>query len=329
MKVSLKEIGDRLGVSVATVSRALHRDSKVRGSTAERVRAALAEAGYRLDPVVSAGMSRIRQRSFYRETLAWCGDSPRGELPWLADLFRSVEDYGARLGYGVEYFRIVRGTPRELGRLASVWRARGIRGVLLGPFRRGRAELPFPSWEGFSWVSIGHSPGGGVLHEVGRDYASDIDTALEWLAGRGCRRPGFVLDPGVGHLFRRPLLQAALLRRHGEGGRGGGEPFCELDPERPEAFARWLGARRPDGVILPRALREPLREMTAALDGLPRVLLSPPDRADARGTPHFVARYEVIGQAAVNLLHRLLSNREFGPPAYRQTVALSSIWSDG
>lgn len=250
-------------------------------------------------------------------------------MPWLADFFGAVEAFGGRLGYGVEYFRFERATAYELGRLASIWRARGIRGVLMGPFRTGRAELPFPSWEGFSWVSIGHALDTPVLHSVGRDYESDIETALAWLAARGCRRPGFILDPGVGHIFRRPLLQAALVRRHAERGAGSREPFYELEPGRPEEFGRWVRESRPDGVIFPRALREPLRRMTAALDGLPRVLLSPPDLAYARGTPHFSARYEVIGQAAVNLLHRLLSNREFGLPAYKQTVALSSVWSEG
>lgn len=293
-------------------------------ATTERVQAALKQAGYQLDPVVSAGMSKIRQRSFYRETLAWCGDCPRETMPWLSSFFRSVENYGARLGYAVEYFHFRQGTPRELARLASIWRARGIRGVLLGPFRSGRTGLAFP-WEGFAWVSIGHAVDTPTLHSVGRDYATDIKTALDWLKSQGCRGPCFIQDPEVAHLFRRPMLEAALLHYHGASPRPR-EPFYEIDPKRPEAFGRWFRANRPDGVILSRKLSEPLRRMTAAVDGLPQVLLS---STETRGVAHFTARYEVIGQAAVNLTHRLLINREFGLPAYKQTVALNSVLFTG
>lgn len=322
MNPPLHQIAAGLGLSTSTVSRALHQDPRVRGVTMERVQAALKKTGYQLDPVVSAGMSKIRQKRFYRETLVWCGDSPRKSMPWLAPFFQSVESYGARLGYNLEYFHFERATPRALARLASIWKARGMRGVLLGPFRSGHAELPFP-WAGLAWTLIGHPPESPVLHSVGRDYESDIKAALAWLEARGCRRPCFVQDPGVNHLFRQPMLQAALVYYQGVRSRPR-EPFYELNPERPAEFLAWFKANRPDGVILPRSLRPPLRRMTEPLAGVPRVSLSPPDAPDARDDAHFTARYEVIGQVAVNLLHRLLSNREFGLPAYKQTVALNS-----
>lgn len=326
MKASLREIADRLGVSVATVSRALHRDPKVRAVTTERVHAELKKGGYQLDPVVSAGMSRIRQKSFYRETLAWCGDSPHESMPWLAPLFESVESYGTRLGYSVEYFRFDRGTPRELARLASIWRARGIRGVLLGPFRERHEDLRFP-WKDLAWVSIGHALDKPVVHSVGRDYASDMQAALAWLEERGARRPCCLLDPRVNHLFKSPLTQAMLVHYDGKP-RAPREPWHELDADKPGDFAAWIKRNRPDGLILPRSPRAPLWQLLTPLAGLPRVLLSPPDRTETRHDPHFGARYEVIGQASVNLLHRLVSNREFGLPAYKQTVALSSVFSE-
>jgi len=325
MSITLRHIAARLGVSVATVSRALREDPRVRPETARRVLAAVAATGYQPDPVVSAGMAKIRRRDFYRETLAWCGDCPRGEQPWLAPLFRAVEDYGARLGYGVEYYHFERPTPRALARLASIWRARGIRGVLLGPLRAGHAELPFP-WDGLAWVTIGHVLESPVLHSVERDYAADIATGLVWLKRRGCRRPCFLLDPGVAHLFRKPLVQASLLHYHRASPRPR-EPYHELDPSAPEAFLAWFKANRPDGVVLPRSLSPALERMTRPLAGLPRVFLSTPERSDPQTDLHFTARFEVIGQVSVNLLHRLLGNREFGVPAYKQTVALSSLRS--
>lgn len=324
---TLRQIAARLGLSPSTLSRALHRDPRVNAATAERVQAALAKAGYQLDPVVSAGMSKIRQKNHYRETLVWCGDSPHASMPWLASFFVSLENYGNRLGYAVEYFHFAKADARELSRMASIWRARGIRGVLLGPFRSGRADLPFP-WDDFAWVSVGHPPSFPVLHSVGRDYGSDIDAALAWLEARGCRRPCFLLDPGVNHLFRQPMMQASLL--HYQGRRGGPRaPLHELNAAKPAEFSAWVKTNRPDGLIVPRSPRPALRQLLASVADLPRISLSPPDTPDTRTDAHFTARYEVMGQVAVNLLHRLLSNREFGPPAYKQTIVLNSQLNDG
>lgn len=323
---TLRQIAEKLGVSTSTVSRALHRNPLVNGATTERVQAALRKAGYQLDPVVSAGMSRIRQRRFYRETLAWCGDNPREAMPWLAPFFEAVEGYGARLGYAVEYFHFSKATPRELARLASIWRARGIRGVLLGPFRAGHAALPFP-WDGLAWVTIGQALESPVLHSVVRDYGADIRAALGWLKEQGCERPCFVHDGGVRHLFGTAMLQASMVHYHGAHPRPV-EPYHEFNPARPGDFHAWVKLNRPDGVIWGRLPRQVWREAKAATEGLPRVLLSPPDTPGTLADAHFGARYEVIGQASVNLLHRLLSNREFGLPAYKQTVALSSVFNE-
>lgn len=326
MPQTLRQIAARLGVSPSTVSRALHRNPLVNGTTMERVQMALRKAGYQLDPVVSAGMSRIRQRRFYRETLAWCGDNPRESMPWLEPFFQAVEGYGARLGYAVEYFHFSKATPREFARLAAIWRARGIRGVMMGPFREGHDGIVLP-WEGFAWISIGHAVDAPVLHSVGRDYASDMQTAFAWLEAKGSRRPCCLLDPRVNHLFRQPLLQAMVTRYNGAARRPR-EPLHELDPASVGGFGDWLSRNRPDGLILPRSLRLPLSRLMAPVMDLPRVLLSPPDTPETAGDAHFGARYEVIGQASVNLLHRLLSNREFGLPAYKQTVALSSVFHE-
>lgn len=326
MSLTLRHIAARLGLSPATVSRALHGSPLVNGVTMARVKAALKKAEYQLDPVVSAGMSKIRKRSLYRETLAWCGDHPRESMPWLGPFFEAVESYGARLGYAVEYFHFEQPTQRTLGRLGAIWKARGIRGVMLGPFRAAYASLEFP-WEEMAWVSIGHGIDSPALHSVGRDYASDMQAALTWLKAQGCRRPCCVLDPRVNHLFRQPILQAMLVHYHGVRSRPA-EPIHELHEGKGKEFAAWMKASRADGIVLPRSLRAPLQRMMGATRGMPVVLLSSPDTPETASLPYFSARYEMIGQGAVGLLHQMLSNREFGLPTYRQTVALSSYFSE-
>ncbi|QYY35642.1 LacI family DNA-binding transcriptional regulator [Ruficoccus sp. ZRK36] len=321
---SLRQIAAQLGVSASTVSRALHGDPRISEKTAERVQQALGGAGYQLDPVVSAGLSRVRQKNFYRETLAWCGDAAPDQMPWLEPFFESLKDYGTRLGYDVQHFHFSKPTAAALKRMASVWRARGIRGVILGPFVEARQSLPFP-WEDLSWVRVGDTLMEPGLHAVGRDYRVDIEQALAWLKSRGCRRPGFVVETDRAHVFRRPLMQAAMMYEEGAWGR---KLFYELDPEKPEGVVQWLHRTRPDGLVLSWQLSGATRSIAKALGKLPRVQLSPSPQGGEPGVPYFTARYPVIGQSAVNLLHRMLGNAEYGLPAYRQTVMLSSVWSD-
>jgi len=315
---SFRQIAAKLGLSASTVSRAFHQDPRIRPETVRRVMAALKAEDYQLDPIVSIGMSKIRQRRFYRETIAWCGDSPRKSAPWVESLFQSAEDYGARLGYKIEYFHFERNHPAALARLGAIWKARGIRGVLLGPFRSTYENLSFP-WSDFAWVVIGRPFERPALHSLGRDYPTDIRTALRWLGEQGCRRVCFLQDPGTGYAFRQPLLLASLAHYHGIRPRPR-TPCFEPDARQPEKFNAWLKENRPDGLILPH-WREPLLRR---LDSLPTVLLTSPATSAKPGQRYFSPRFEVMGQSAANLLHRLLSNRELGIPAYKQSIVINS-----
>ena len=325
--LTFRQIASKLGVSVATVSRVIHRDPRVRPETAERILAFLEEQNYHLDPVVSMGLSRIRTRSFYRETIAWCGDCPHEEMPWLKDLFASLESCGARLGYKIEYFHFQGTDSHHLEHLASIWKARGIRGVLLAPFTKFYHTLAFP-WEHFAWITIGPALEYPTLHHVGRDYEADILVELDWLKSKGCRRPCFVQDPEVNYIYKRHMLQAALMHYNTARPRPS-RPYYELDIRNPEHFADWVRVNRPDGIILPGVLAPQLQSFTQSIASLPTVLLSPLRNSVAeRSQISFTAQYEVLGQVAVHMLHRLLGNREFGIPRYKQSALLSSGYCD-
>jgi LacI family transcriptional regulator len=320
--VSQRQLAAMLSLSVATVSRALHQDPRVHPRTTRRVLALLRKHDYQLDPVVSAGMAKIRRRDFYRETIVWCHDLPRERMMWLKELFTSAEQYGARLGYNIEHVSF--DSPRQLARLRSNWRAKGIRGVLLGPMGGPpTTNITFPSWDDFAWVVVGNTFSHPDLHSVGRDYHADIRSAIAWLRERGSHRPGFVLDRTVNAFFKRPLLECAFAHFH-ETGQLAGRPYHELDMHDSGAFSDWLKTQRPDGIVLPSALGANLRHFDAMIRSLPSALLSPPSRRARKHELYFTARYDVIGQAAVNLLHRLLTNRETGLPGYKQSVLLSS-----
>ncbi|MDF3130126.1 LacI family DNA-binding transcriptional regulator [Kiritimatiellaeota bacterium B1221] len=316
---SQRQIAARLGISASTVSRALHQDPRVAPGTAQKILEALKDEGYQLDPVVSAGLSRVRRGTFYRETIAWCSDQPRAQKDWLNELFDSAAKFGNRSGYHIEHYHFNRPTKRELKRLASIWQARGIRGVILGPFHHPYKALPFP-WEPFAWVALGHTWVDHSLHVVGRDFLLDIRNGIEWLRHQGCHRPGFILNRTNNPFLRPPLIQGAYSHYYGQTAEPT-HPFFEVKQGNKKKLSEWIHRHQPDSLIL--SSPEDLRDHPLLCD-LPVVQLSTPQNTPPPNTLYFIPPYKSAGPSAVNFLHRLITNREFGLPTHQQSVLITS-----
>lgn len=319
----MRTLAGELGVSVATVSLSLKDDARITAAVRERVKALAARRGYHADPVVAEGLSRARRRDFHRDTVAWLLDRRPEEQPWLERLFSAGAERGRVLGYRVEFWPLDVGDPVAVRRATRAWRARGIRGVVAGPFGRTLSDPPLP-WDDFSWVAIGHSLISPALHRVGRDYDKDIAHALDRLHARGCRRPGFVDDPAVHHLMKLPLLRAALVYYH-ERFAEFPEPFCGVDPARPGAFADWYARSRPDSLVLGLGFKGRLPAIHDIVGHLPQVEISPPYE-NGNSPEGFIPNYAGMGGSAIGMLHRLLTENERGVPPHEQTVVVSSGW---
>jgi len=318
---SLRLIAKELGLSASTVSRALHQDPRVKPATARRVMDALRDRGYQLNPTVSAALSMVRRRSFYRETLAWCTDRPIRDMPWVKEVHVAAREFAGQLGYRIEYFHFGQPGERKLTRLTSVWRARGIRGVLLGPFRGSPKELPFV-WDGFAWVLVGHAYQHPFHHTVGRDYRADIDQGLAWLKQQGCRRPGFIVKRESETFLHDPLLRGAL-RFYYDSDERMEKPLLELDACTARTARDWWRRNRPDSVVISSAGHRANPLVRSLLRGLPSVILSEDD--DPRpGSIVFSPRFTQVGQSSVNVMDRLLRMQQFGMPAYKHSVLLAS-----
>jgi LacI family transcriptional regulator len=287
------------------------------------VKAVAARRGYHADPVVAEGLSRARRRDFYRETVAWLMDRPPGEQPWIGPLFAGAEERAKRFGYRIEYFNADLKDAGALRRLVRMWKARGVRGVLVGPLRHALIDPPLP-WEDFSWVTIGQSLGSPALHRVGRDYDKDIEFALARLRAQGCTRPGFVDDAEVHHLMRLPLLRASLVYYHERAEEFSGA-FYTVDVKKPEALARWLKKNRPDSLVLGIGFEGREEAIHRLIARLPQVELSPPFHIPER-REGFIPGYANMGKSAIGMLHRALTGGERGVPSAELTMMVSSEW---
>ena len=324
----MRELARELGVSVATVSLALRSDPRITAETIARVKALAASRGYHADPVVAEGMSRARRHDFYRETVAWFLDKPSQEQPWFDPLFAAAAERGRMLGYQIEYIPVDFSDAAGLKRMARTCRARGIRGLLLGPLEHALVDPALP-WDDFSWVTIGQSLISPALHRVGRDYDKDIERALAHLRTLGCRRPAFVVDNTMDHLMGLPLLRAALVYYHKQSAKMP-EPFYTVDmAARPTALARWVRQNQPDGLVVGMSFVERADPLHRLIAHLPQVELSPLGSAFLADQPKFVRDYDSMGYAAMGMLHRLITNEEKGVPQNEQTVVVSSGWQDG
>lgn len=320
---TIRNLASEAGLSAATISLALRDDPRIRPETIARVKALAAARGYHADPVVAEGLSRARRRDFYRETVAWLMDRPPGEQPWIGELFAGAEERARRFGYQIEYFPVDFGRREALRRLVRVWKARGVRGALLGPLRNALVDPPLP-WDDFSWVAIGHSLVSPALHRVGRDYDKDIDLALSLLHARGCRRPGFVDDAEVHHLMRGPLLRASLVYYH-DSGQSFPDAFHTVDMAKPEVFARWLKKNRPDSLVMGIGFEGRYDAIHRQIAHLPQVELSPPFHL-AGPKEGFIPSYASMGASAIGMLHRALTSDEKGVPLNERTMIVSSRW---
>ena len=326
---SLRHLAKELGLSIATVSRAMHRDPRVRKETKDRVTELLQKWGYQLDPVVSSGLSRVRRREFYRETIAWCADETRSKKDWLHPLLEAAEAYGRTSGYDFDYFTVDPADPVACRRLVRLWKARGICGVIFLPFRETHTSLPFP-WNDMCWVRIGHSLQQPRLHVVGRDYHADLSAGCEWLAQQGCHRPGFVCyqDISARTVFRQPLLEFSLTYYY-EKADSPPKPYLDITTLRAREMRAWLSDNRFDSMFIPTVLPSKYRTVWNFIRKVPTVFLSPPNQD--KPLPRmlsFIAPYPTLGEVAVNMLNRMLQSREFGIPSREHRVLLSSDpWS--
>lgn len=215
--ITLQQIAQAAGCSLATVSYALRHDRRIHPATRQRIQELARRLGYRPNPRFAALMAHIRRSrpvaTGERIAFVWV-HTPKGETttdPFLQRVFRGAKMRAEALGYQVEQFWAAPGTTdRQLGR---VLQARGIVGVLLSPvLHETEATLDF-DWENFAPVVIGGARWNPELHQAGHHHYLAMRLTLEKLAAAGCRRPAAIIQGDVNERTRR-AWQAAFLVYH-------------------------------------------------------------------------------------------------------------------
>lgn len=325
----MNQLAKVAGVSVSTVSRALHGQPSIPEATRQRIQQLADRLGYRPDPMLDAlgAYRRGLAKREYRPTLAVIASDPE----WRRDLACRLYFEGARqradaLGYQLGAFVVAAG-ELSCQRLIGILETRGIRGVLVLPILNLTVDLSGLDGR-FLVVAAGCKLPSPIVNRVSIDHFSAMGDAVRRLAAMGYRRPGLILraEPPerapdgtthVGQLWKGVYL-AECARQFGDLR----IPVACFTDER--SFERWVNRHKPD--VLISQDRNVARLANALRCSLPIVYTMVDDDATLTGI-HQNSRQ--VGRRAIDLIVADLYRSESDQTADAVKVLVATAWQEG
>lgn len=224
--MSIKRLAQALGLSIATVSRALNNHPEVSASTRQRV---LDEARARGYAPNQSGRSLRKGRA---HTLGLMLPPKRSEENYTWSLFLSIaEGIQARIaGDGLELVLFQnRDEADELARLRRIVEQRLVDGLVLAGTQRHDPRLDYAAAQQFPFVVLGRSESGGDHAWIDLDFEQAVGQVVDAFVAQGHRRIALCTpanDAMQGHVMRHGFR--AALRRHGLAGDAALLERCEL-----------------------------------------------------------------------------------------------------
>jgi DNA-binding LacI/PurR family transcriptional regulator len=326
---TMRSLGQTLGLSTMTVSRALRNAPGVSPMTRKRVLNAARLAHYRPDPLLAVlNTYRHRRRSISDAKIAFLTNFATPEewrsVATFARYFEGIRRRSQLLGYQVEPFWL--GDPELTGRRASqILRGRGINGVIVGPLAHGMSALQL-DWELFSTVAVGRSLNSPRLATVSCNHFQSVELAWQEAWRRGYRRIGIILTKAEDSRTVGALKASYLLQQLQSGGEA--LPVLLTEGFSPRQVGDWTLRQRPDLVLGSEPQHYELLVGTAPCRGSrPKFLnLNVNPETDGAGIDQ---GHDKVGEHAAALLHLKMLQRETGIPVPRDLLLIDGVWSEG
>lgn len=335
MRVTLKDIAAKIGVTKTSVSLALRGSASISPALREKVRRVAGELGYVPDPVLQrlAEYRRPGAPGQSEGVIAWLNHWAK---PEQLRRFREFEQYwrgaklaAGRLGYRLEEFIWPADCPARHAeqRLAD----RGVLGLLIPPHPPEAMWGEF-GWGKFSLMRFGLSVGRVDANLVTADHQRAMVMAVKKIHDLGYRRIGLVYDAGHddamgGNLYGGFLWARADLNLKQV------PPPLDLGAKHPagggqDRLAAWLRRYKPDALLTsvaetPAFLRELGYRVPRDVAVASTSPYDIPVDAGIDQCPH------AIGQIAAEMLIKQISLNERGAPADPCRILVESRWRDG
>lgn len=326
--MSVRKIANRLNISPSTVSLALRGDVKISTRTRLAVQAEAERIGYRRDAKLNEMMTHLRHRGLRPAESCFAVLSLTDELrPWEKTqsgrlMYQTMVSRAERLGYRLEAFRLNE-VGMSVSRMRKILDTRRIDGMFcFGGQDEGRG---FPTeLFGGSVVSLGlgfH----GMVNSVAPDYFSDILGVLDRLEMAGKKRIALLLGKSVSEAVASRYLGAFLWRR---GQQGTNAPLVwNAGAIGGKTVQDWLYQESPDAVIVAgkSEMREgSLLDRICKTDKIEQVSLD----LDSRNGSGLIPAAVQMGERAVDMLVRCVTEREVGLPEHPKVELIGSEWVD-
>lgn len=206
MKVTLKEVAKKSGMSVTTVSRALNGFDDVAADTRAIIEATAAELGY--TPNLNA--RRLKTQRADTLGLILSSDHPRFSDPFFGELFSGLIEQCAV--HGLE-FNVT--TLKTTENFADVYqnyiRSRRVDGFVLLRLEREDPRIPLLQKHDFPFVAFGRTDTSNDFAFVDEDGAQAIEQMVDHLVALGHTRIAYLGEPDK--LYKSH--QRSLGYRHG------------------------------------------------------------------------------------------------------------------
>jgi len=328
-QVTLKEVGEKAGISAMAVSMALRNHPRIAEKTRRRVQALAARLGYVRNPAFARIGSIRGARPREMMPMALVRHANPTSVFYHPSYMNSLAREAARFGYRLQFFR----SEEEAGngrRLGEILYHRGIEAVVLGPIFHQAFIDTFP-FQQFSVVACEAGHFQPPCHLVMSDILLSMERAVRLCLERGYRRialaeheepmvPVDALHRQAGRLAARHVAEQS------------GAAWAEgmFPTTRTDAFHAWLGDFRPDVVIgqtaffyweLKRKWKVP-REVAFVTLRLGR------DHAEPE-LSGFMENHMRTGALAIKLLDGEVRDFERGTPEVVSRILVEMDWKEG
>jgi len=186
MPVRIRDVAERAGVSVGTVSNVLNRPEEVSSDSVERVTRAIEELGY-----IRNDAAR-KLRAGVSTTVGFVVLD--GQNPFYNDVVRGAEDEATRHGIAILYGNTDEDVSRERMYL-DLFQEQQVRGLLIAPYGDVTARLQRLRTSGIAAVLVDRFSGDGRFSSVSVDSVAGGRLAVDHLIDTGRRRIAFVGGP--------------------------------------------------------------------------------------------------------------------------------------
>lgn len=329
-----KDIAKTLGITQATVSRALNGDKSISAQMRKKIRETAKKLGYQQNAYLTVLMSHIRtgRKLNSKGTIGLLIESPSQEEWYKSQTYRlfhkGVMQRADELGFRIESFFLQK-AGMDAAKIDQILHARGIKGIILAPPYHGNRTLNM-HWERYAAIGVGFGWETQDLNRVVFDQLNNFITSFNMLRTLGYKRIGTSLaEMFVDGTRRGTQSYTAYLDCQNRIPENERIPAFVVRPATSESeFRKWIQKWRPDALLT--LVGDEKNWLDAMNIRVPQdmgfaCISQPVDNRFAR----INERAEVVGAVALEQVAAQIARNEFGPPSCPKAIIIEGGWIKG